>query len=133
MSCERLNYGLALSSNGKWQVVDTTLSPGIRDDYSMTKSEPFTFFVAPAQHMTNGVELGVDLALGINKYQDDEYEQKRKDCHKYRPQDIKKAILDYLSISTRPRTEGEDRGEGFGWKEDEKTTWFPLIQSARKY
>ena len=46
---KRPNYGLALSSDGSYQVVSTWYAPGIRDEWSESAKESFVFLVAPAE------------------------------------------------------------------------------------
>ena len=59
---DRLNYGVALASSGEYQIVDTTSSPGIKDDYSLTRYEAFTFLVAP--HGWIDSRLGIKFLTG---------------------------------------------------------------------
>jgi len=82
-----LNYGLALGSNGEYQISLTTAAPGIRDDYSHNISRGFTFMVAPAAY--------VDRLLCIDTLTDGVYMEARADALKRWESSIKTAILTY--------------------------------------
>lgn len=82
----RLNWGLALASNGSFQVIDTIISPGVKDDWSETRVESFSFFVAPADY--------VDSRLGLANIYD--YKNRREHFLKYRASYIKDIILQYF-------------------------------------
>lgn len=84
----RLNWGLALASNGSYQVIDTIISPGVRDDWSIPRCESFTFFVAPADY--------VDRRLGLSGL--DDYKRKRNYYRENRSYYVKQIILDYFGL-----------------------------------
>lgn len=83
----RLNYGLALSTKGDWQVISTTHLPGIRDDFSIIHSEPFTYLVAPAHW--------VDKELHIHNLSGDHYSKIRQEIITWHPEKIKNLITAY--------------------------------------
>jgi len=103
---ERLNYGVAMAVSGDFQTVDTTAGPGIKDDYSSMRSEPFTFLVAPHNY--------VDQRLGISLLTDGYKEARR---NKMADQSrIKSLILAYhgtTSTVSRPT-----------WADDPDTEWY---------
>lgn len=82
----RLNWGLALASNGTYQVIDTIISPGIRDEWSIPRVESFSFFVAPADY--------VDRRLGLSNLSN--YDEQRNQLKEYRSSYIKDIILQYF-------------------------------------
>lgn len=109
---KNLNWGMALASDGRYQIVDTTMSVGIRDDYSRLLSEPFTFFVAPA--------WWIDERLGI--FYNDQYDRQRKEAKRYREREIKNLILEYHGVEERkPRPTWSD-----DYWEEETTDWFRI-------
>jgi hypothetical protein len=61
---------MALSESGDFQMVDTMAGPGIKDDYSRMRSEPFTFFVAPYGW--------IDQRLGISTLNQEDYLTERR-------------------------------------------------------
>jgi hypothetical protein len=82
---EKLNYGLALGNNGDWQVTLTVHHPGIRDDFSILLSEPFTYLVAP--------HLFIDNYFGLLNLSPDIYCQKRSELINSKGDLLKDAIL----------------------------------------
>jgi len=100
----RLNYGVAVSSEGDFQIIDTTAGVGIRDDYSEVRSDSFTFFVAPHEWM--------DERLGLDKWcSEDEYlEARRIVCRNEVA--IKMLIVSYHcdSVSNKSPTWSESHG-----------------------
>jgi hypothetical protein len=92
---QRLNYGLALAHNGNFDVVDTVHSPGVRDDWSLILSEPFTYFVAP--HNV------VDDALSIAHLKDNFYLAQRSAAIKFKKDLIKNIILAYHGVNLTPK------------------------------
>jgi hypothetical protein len=94
MLSERLNYGLAFSNTGDWQIIDTLHLPGIRDDFSITLAEPFTYFVAPHQF--------IDHHLNINHLSNDDYKLTRASLSKSHPHKIKDLILLYHNVDLSP-------------------------------
>jgi hypothetical protein len=91
---ERLNYGLAFSNTGDWQIIDTIHLPGIRDDFSITLAEPFTYFVAPHQF--------IDHHLNINHLSFDDYILARKSFNQFYKDKIKNLILLYHNVDLSP-------------------------------
>ena len=94
----RLNWGLALASNGSYQVIDTIISPGIKDDWSEPRFESFTFLVAPADY--------VDRRLGILSL--DSYKDKRNYYKNNRSHYVKDIILDYFGTKKSVPTWSKD-------------------------
>lgn len=90
----RLNWGLALASNGSYQVIETIISPGIRDDWSNTRFESFAFFVAPADY--------VDRRLGL--LSSESYKEKRRYYIESRSYYVKDIILSYFKVKTNTPT-----------------------------
>ena len=91
---ERLNYGLALDSEGGWAVIDTVHAPGIRDDYTRISGRSFTYFVAPATFVDHYLNLD-SSAPG--------YLERRRGQFKANESVIKRAILSYHGKSERVR------------------------------
>lgn len=85
----RLNWGLAIASNGTYQVIDTTISPGIRDEWSIPRVESFSFFVAPADY--------VDSRLGLTNLNN--YDDKRRNYRDHRHQLVRDIILAYFGTA----------------------------------
>jgi hypothetical protein len=92
---DKLNYGLALGNDGRFQVADTVHDIGIRDDFSRQLSEPFVYFVAPADY--------VDRYLMLHLLVGEDYLSARRIRMHGRPDAIKDAILMYHGKPTRPR------------------------------
>ena len=86
---ERLNYGLAISGSGEYQVISTVIGPGVKDSYSTTRSESFTFLVAPHRWIDNN--------LGIASFSEEEYLAAR-DVFALLPQRIRDLILSYHGV-----------------------------------
>lgn len=86
----QLNWGLALASNGSYQVVDTTISPGIMDNWSEVRFESFTFFVAPADY--------VDKRLGL--LSSNTYKHDRRCYIENKSHYIKDVILSYFNLKS---------------------------------
>lgn len=82
-----LNYGLAIASNGDWEVIETYYSPGIKDEYSNIRSQTFTLFVAPYEY--------IDPILLLDQSHL-KYERIRKLALSNRPSTFKQAIMDYF-------------------------------------
>lgn len=91
---ERLNYGLALSGSGDFQIIDTTAGRGIKDDYSESRSESFTFFVAPHDW--------IDNELGIANLSGDAYLKARVQKN-FKRGTVKALVLRYHGITTEVR------------------------------
>lgn len=89
----RLNYGLALSTKGDWQIINTTHLPGIRDDFSIIHSEPFTYLVAPANW--------IDDKLSIHSLHGDNYSKIRQEIMTWHPHKIKDLITAYHNWSPK--------------------------------
>jgi hypothetical protein len=87
----RLNYGLAIDSSGNFQVIDTSNSPGIRDDFSPYLSEPFIYYVAPA--------LDVDSYFKINHLHGAPYNHLRAMILKFQSQQLKDFILAWHGVT----------------------------------
>jgi hypothetical protein len=117
----RLNYGLALGSNGDYQIALTTAEPGVRDDYSPHLSTPFTFFVAPAEY--------VDGAICLNWLEGDAYREGQERAIKEYAYAIKNSILSYhqRSISNR-KTHTPTYDFGLG---PEITEWEEVVVPKR--
>lgn len=81
----RLNYGLAIDNLGNYQVIDTSNSPGVRDDYSHYLSEPFIYYVAPHNH--------VDSIFKIDHLVGAPYNHLRAMILKYQKDQLKNVIL----------------------------------------
>ena len=86
---ERLNYGLAVSDNGSYQVVDTWYAPGIRDDWSENRGESFTFFVAPHEY--------IDTLLNTSDQED--YQSARRTLMTVFSESFRVAILTYFGFN----------------------------------
>jgi hypothetical protein len=89
----RLNYGLAIDSSGNFQVIDTSIAPGLRDDYSYHLSEPFIFYVAPA--------LDVDIHFNINHLVGGPYVHLRAMLIKFQAEQLKDFILTWHGVKEK--------------------------------
>jgi hypothetical protein len=90
---DKLNYGLALSHDGDYQIINTSHHPGIRDDYSLTLSGPFTYFVAPANY--------IDHFFKLDQIPSQNYYKMRESLLKYNSAQLKDAILAYHGVQTK--------------------------------
>jgi hypothetical protein len=90
---DRLNYGLALSHAGDFQVIDTVHLPGIRDDYSILLSGPFTYFVAPHQF--------VDQYFSLDNLSNKDYYSRRQSILKSHAKELKDCILKYHGVQIK--------------------------------
>ena len=91
------NYGLALSSSGEYQVIDTSAGAGVKDDYSRLRSEPFIFYVAPHEYIDK--KLKID-----NLTKKEEYHLARQKLY-FNKSALKNLILTYhgvVSDKSRP-------------------------------
>jgi hypothetical protein len=96
MEGERLNYGMAISSTGEFQIIDTVHSPCIRDDYSITLSGSFTYFVVP-HHL-------IDKHFKIYHLKGNNYSLMRDSIIKWNGEEIKNVILDWYGIKSKKHT-----------------------------
>tara|TARA_B100001094_G_scaffold241771_1_gene237703 strand:- start:4985 stop:5317 length:333 start_codon:yes stop_codon:yes gene_type:complete len=94
----QLNWGLALANNGSYQVIDTIISPGIRDEWSEPRFESFTFLVAPAEY--------VDRNLGL--LDSNNYKRKRSYYINNRSYRVKEVILNYFGLKKPAPTWSEN-------------------------
>ena len=101
---KRYNYGVALAVDGDFQTINTIAGPGIKDDYSRTRSEPFTFFVAPH----NWIDEKLKISSLTGKVYDRHRHNQMLNCSK-----IKELILEYHGIAeTKP-----------SWSDEPDTDW----------
>lgn len=89
----RLNYGLAIDHAGNYQVIDTSNSPGIRDDYSYYLSEPFIYYVAPYSY--------IDQFFKIDHLSGAPYNHLRSMILKFQSAQLKDAILDWHGVKEK--------------------------------
>lgn len=86
----RLNYGVAVDYAGNYQVIDTSNSPGVRDDYSSLLAEPFTYYVAP-HHF-------IDHLFKIDHLNGAPYNHMRAMILKLQGEQLKDAILNWHGV-----------------------------------
>ena len=84
---ERPNYGLALSSSGDFQVINTWFPPGVQDCWSTVREESFLFLVAPAER--------IDEILNIHYQTEANYMKDRRMFMRVFPHKYRDAILNY--------------------------------------
>jgi len=93
MESERLNYGMAISPQGEFQIIDTVHSPGVRDDYSILLSGTFTYFVVP-HHV-------IDNHFKIAKLQGNKYHLMRESLIKWNGEELKNVILSWHGVKPK--------------------------------
>jgi hypothetical protein len=91
---QRLNYGLAISQKGDYQVILTCFQPGVRDDFSRTLDEPFSFFVATYQW--------VEQRNNFHHLQGDLYLKHRQAFLTHNQFKLKEDILAYHGVTIQP-------------------------------
>lgn len=96
MGIERFNYGMAISPQGDFQIIDTVHAPGIRDDYSVTISGTFTYFVV--HHSV------VDKYFKISELQGEKYSSMRASLIKWNKEEVKNVILDWHGVKPKKPT-----------------------------
>lgn len=84
----RPNYGLALSSNGSYQIIDTLHNPGISDEWSSIRNNSFTLLIAPS--------YWIDSLL-LLEGQASNYQKQRHMLMRMFPQRYRDAILQYFN------------------------------------
>jgi hypothetical protein len=89
----RLNYGLAIDHAGNYQVIDTSNSPGIRDDYSPYLAEPFIYYVAPHNH--------IDQLFKIDHLSGAPYNHMRSMMLKFQSAQLRDAILAWHGVKEK--------------------------------
>lgn len=103
-----MNYGLTIYPDGVFQIIDTALFPGIKDDFSQETGRTYVFYVAPKNEIDRMIGL-VDLGFfyfEIRRLQD--------------PIKIRDAILNYFGKSIQKIE--------IDYEETEETEWEPRLE-----